>query len=66
VLTGIPAEVRMIWSSVGENMRLWEAFANLNFAATRLGSGSERPSNILMENGKRLQQRRTAGWGHQM
>ena len=51
----MPAEVRMIWSSDGENMRLLEAFASLNLAATRLESGSARPSNIVMENDELLQ-----------
>jgi hypothetical protein len=46
--TGMPVEVRMIASSVGENSRLEDALAAVNLASTRLGSVSERLSSILM------------------
>jgi hypothetical protein len=48
VYTGIPDEVRMMASSVGENSRLEDALAAANLASTRLGSASERLSSILM------------------
>jgi hypothetical protein len=48
VYTGIPDEVRMTASSVGENSRLEDALAAANLASTRLGSASERLSSILM------------------
>jgi hypothetical protein len=48
VYTGIPDEVRMIASSVGENSRLEDALAAANLASTRPGSASERLSSILM------------------
>ena len=48
VPTGMPDEVRMMASSVGENSRLEEALAAVNLASTRLGSASARLSSILM------------------
>lgn len=39
----------MIESSVGEKNKLDEAFAVLNFASTRLGSESVRPSSIFLD-----------------
>lgn len=47
--TGMPAEVRIIATSVGENRRLADAFADVKFVSTRLGSASDRPRSILME-----------------
>lgn len=46
--TGIPVEVWMMASSVGEKIRLFVALAELNFAPTRLGSASESPRSIFM------------------
>lgn len=49
VLAGMPEDVRIMDSSVGEKTRLLDAFAEMNFASTRLGSDSVRPSNILRD-----------------
>ena len=49
VLAGMPADVRIIESSVGEKTRLLDAFAEANLASTKLGSDSVRPSNILRD-----------------
>jgi hypothetical protein len=46
--TGMPVEVRMVATSVGENSKLEAAFAEVNLASTRLGSTSDRPRSILM------------------
>jgi len=46
-LTGIPAEVRIMASSVEEKIKLCVAFAALYFVSTRRGSDSERPRSIL-------------------
>lgn len=48
VLAGMPVDVRIMESSVGENERLEEAFAAANLASTRRGSGSARTSNIIL------------------
>jgi hypothetical protein len=45
--TGMPEEVRITASSVGENSKLDEAFADANLAFARLDSASGRPSSIL-------------------
>jgi hypothetical protein len=45
--TGMPEEVRITASSVGENSKLEEAFAEVNLAFARLDSASGRPSSIL-------------------
>lgn len=50
VLAGMPVEVRMMVSSVGEKSRLDDAFADLNLASTKFGSESLRPSNIFFLN----------------
>jgi hypothetical protein len=47
--TRMPAGVRIIATSVGEKSRLEDAFADMNFASTRLGSASDRPRSILMK-----------------
>lgn len=49
VLAGMPVDVGIIESSVGEKTRLEEAFAVVNFASTRLGSDSESPSSIFLD-----------------
>lgn len=49
VLAGMPVDVRIIESSVGENSRLDEAFAALNLAATKFGSDSVRSNNIFLD-----------------
>jgi hypothetical protein len=46
--TGMPVEVRITETSVGESSKLAEAFAVLNLVSTRLGSASDRPSSIFM------------------
>lgn len=48
VLAGIPLEVRIMESSVGEKMRLLDVSAEANLASTKLGSDSVRPSNIFL------------------
>jgi hypothetical protein len=45
----MPAEVRIIATSVGENSKLEVAFADENLAATRLGSGADNPRSILVK-----------------
>lgn len=47
-LAGMPVEVRMIESSVGEKSKLEDAFAALNLASTKLGSDSVKPNNIFL------------------
>lgn len=49
VLAGMPVDVRMIESSVGEKSKLEDAFAVLNLASTKLGSDSVRPNNIFLD-----------------
>lgn len=49
VLTGIPVDVRITDSSVGEKTRCEEVFAVANLASTRLGSESVRPSIIFLD-----------------
>ncbi len=49
VLAGMPDDVRIIESSVGENSKLDDAFADLNLASTKLGSDSVRPNNIFLD-----------------
>jgi hypothetical protein len=46
--TGMPAEVRMTATSVGEKSKLEEAFAEVNFACTRLESVSDRARSIFV------------------
>ena len=50
LLTGMPADVRIIHSSVEENTRASVAFAEANLACTKLGSASDKPSSIFMKN----------------
>jgi hypothetical protein len=49
--TGMPVEVRITASSVGEKSRLEVAFADMNLASARPGSASERPRSIFMGSG---------------
>jgi hypothetical protein len=49
IATGMPAEVRIMATSVGENSKFEVAFADANLAATRLGSGVDKPRSILVE-----------------
>jgi hypothetical protein len=46
--TGMPEEVRIMASSVGEKSKLEEALADVNLASARPGSVSDRPRSILM------------------
>lgn len=61
-LAGIPVEVRMMESSVGENSRLDEAFADSNLASTRRGSESVRPRIIFRDIGWRNGERAVGTW----
>lgn len=45
----MPVEVRIMASSVGENSKLEVAFADANFASTKLGSASDRPRRIFIK-----------------
>jgi hypothetical protein len=45
----MPSEVRIMATSVGEKSKLEVAFADVNLAATRLGSGVDRPRSILIK-----------------
>lgn len=47
LLTGTPLFVRMVVSSVSENIKLLFAFACLNWRSTRAGKGSS-SSNFMM------------------
>lgn len=49
VLAGMPVDVRIIESSVGEKTRLEDAFAEVNLDSTKLGSDSVRLSNIFLD-----------------
>jgi hypothetical protein len=51
ILTGMPADVRMIASSVGENSRSDDAFAASNLRFAMLGRASDSPSSILISVG---------------
>jgi hypothetical protein len=51
--TGMPAEVRIMASSVGENSKLEVAFAEANFASTKIGRDSDRPRRIFHKAGRR-------------
>jgi hypothetical protein len=46
--TGMPVEVRMVQTSVGENDKLAVALAEVNLASTKLGSASDSPRSIFM------------------
>jgi hypothetical protein len=46
--TGMPVEVRMVQTSVGENDKLAVALAEINLASTKLGSASDSPRIIFM------------------
>lgn len=49
VLAGIPVDVRIMESSVGEKTRLEDAFAKVNLDSTKLGNDSVRLSNIFLD-----------------
>jgi hypothetical protein len=49
VLAGVPVDVRIMESSVGEKTRLEDAFAEVNLASTKLGSDSVSPRSILRD-----------------
>jgi hypothetical protein len=46
--TGMPVEVRISATSVGEKSKLDAAFAEVNLASTRLGRAPDSPRSIFM------------------